>query len=118
MGIKKDILEEIKEVKIELQEFIGQNKRKINHYDEIMKHLGNIKIQVSKVNLVLNDKGDYEVVISYKIPNQVVRFDDEGEIIENPRFIAINALDLISIKDMNEIQKMLMEAEKRNGRRK
>ena len=116
MGIKKDILEEVQDIKKNLQVFTNESQTKIKKYDEIMEYLKDVKINVSNIKPIINDKGTVNVEITYSIPKQIIEFDDENNIVANKIFKAINMLNLISFEDMEKIGLMLEKAKMQNRR--
>ena len=116
MGIKKDILEEVQDIKKNLQVFTNESQTKIKKYDEIMEYLKDVKINVSNIKPIINDKGTINVEITYSIPKQIIEFDDENNIVANKIFKAINMLNLISFEDMEKIGLMLEKAKMQNRR--
>lgn len=116
MGIKKDILEEVQDIKKNLQVFTNESQTKIKKYEEIMEYLKDVKINVSSIKPIINDKGTVNVEITYSIPKQIIEFDDENNIVANKIFKAINMLNLISFEDMEKIGLMLEKAKMQNRR--
>lgn len=116
MGIKKDILKDVQEIKKDLEIFTSEAQFKIKKYEEIMEYLKDIKINVSNIKPIINDKGTVNVEITYSIPKQIIEFDDENNIVVNKVFKAINMLNLISFEEMEKISFMLEKAKVQNRR--
>lgn len=87
---------------------------KARKYDEQKELLKKINLKVKKVNLFLNNDGQVGLDIDYEIAPLKIYFDDDGQMLKNERFYAINALDLVSKEDMQKVQEFLNEAIKRN----
>lgn len=116
MGIKKNILKEVQDIKKNLQVFTNESQTKIKKYEEIVEYLKDVKINVSSIKPIINDKGTVNVEITYSIPKQIIEFDDENNIVANKIFKAINMLNLISFEDMEKIGLMLEKTKMQNRR--
>ena len=69
MGIKKDILKETKDISDKIEVFTKESQYKIKKYDEIVKYLEDVKINVSKAAVVMDsNNGQACVEIEYNIP--------------------------------------------------
>jgi uncharacterized protein YoxC len=129
MGIKKQILEEVnelrksinylikenEELKKQVNTFSDKNQEKIKKYEMMMDYLNDIKVSVSNVRTIVEKNGSMVVEVSYSIPKQIVYFDDENNVILNKTFKAINMLNLISFEDMKRISDKIDEAKMKNG---
>lgn len=129
MGIKKQILEEIQELRKTVENLVednehlkkqvdtlsGKNQEKIKQYESTKNYLNDIKINVANVKHIVDKNGSVAVEVSYSIPKQIVYFDDENNVTLNKTFKAINMLNLISFKDMQIISDKIDEAKMRNG---
>lgn len=111
MGFLKDI----KEIKETLNKVTGEALNKSIKYDELINRIEKVKINVQKVSLSYNQDGTYNVKVDYSIPNILLSFDSDGNIIQNERFTAMNMLNLISIEDMMKISACIENAKKKNG---
>ena len=110
MGFIKDI----KEIKTTLNEIASDTLEKARKYDELMKYLSKIKLELEKAALSYNQDGTYNVKVNYKMPYVLLSFDGDGNVIQNERFTAINMLNLISIDDMMKISEVINEAKNKN----
>ena len=74
--------------------------------------LNNIKIDVSDVKTILDQNTMEEVVeVKYSLPVVTLHFDENGEPYKNELFYALNALNLISLEDMDKIR-IILEKQK------
>lgn len=92
----------------------GENFIKAKKYEEQKELIKTIKFRIKKANLFLNNDGQIGVNVEYEIPPIKIYFDDDGQMLKNERFFAINSLDMISREDMQKIQLILEEAIERN----
>lgn len=77
---------------------------------EIKELLDQVKIEVKDAKLVLDQDSMEEILtIQYQLPNISLRFDENGDPYKNNVFYAINALNLISLEDMEKIRKLLYQ---------
>ena len=60
------------------------------------------KLSVDSVKPRLLEDGSIELVVSYKVPELIIK-ERDGEAIYDPRIVSINLLDLITIEDMDKI---------------
>ena len=105
MSIRKDL----KEIKETLKE-------KSKQYDEMKECLKSIKLKVKNAKVVFLENGTYGLEVSYDIAPVVVQYDrTTQEWAKNNTFYAINKLDLISFKDVTQINKILNEVIKKNN---
>lgn len=114
MGLKKKIMEQLTEIQGKMDTLTAENQQKIKKYEEITEYLGDIKINVSKIDFVVDKNGNVGIEVSYTIPKQKVEFDDENHLIQNKTFKAINMLNLISFDDMQKISNKLDDAKMKN----
>ena len=99
MGFRKDLKElkqDVAEIKASLS---GDLSLKAKKLEEIQEDLSNISIKVKNVVETVDYNGKPALKIIYKIPNILLLFDDNGNVMENAMFKAINGLDLISMDD-------------------
>jgi hypothetical protein len=87
---------------------------KAKKYEEQNDLLSKITLNVKNAKIFLNNDAQYGLNIEYEIPPIKIYFDDDGQMLKNERFYAINALDLISKEDMQKIQEILNEVIRRN----
>ena len=105
----------IKEIKKKLDSLTDETILKAKKYEELVKHLNNVKFKVKKSNLFLSEAtANIGVEVEYEVSPIKIIFDENNEIIKNDRFIAINMLDLISMSDMEKLNELIKEAKKRN----
>lgn len=129
MGIKKQILEEVnelrksinylikenEELKNQVNTLCGRNQEKLKQYESTMNYLNDVSLKVANVRTIVDKNGSMAVEVSYSIPKQIVCFDDENNVILNKTFKAINRLNLISFEDMKKISDKMDEAKMKNG---
>lgn len=99
MGFRKDLKElkqDVAEIKASLS---GDLSLKAKKLEEIQEDLSNISIKVKNVVETVDYNGKPALKIIYEIPNILLLFDDNGNVMENAMFKAINGLDLISMDD-------------------
>lgn len=110
MRLKK----EIAEIKEKIDFLVSGSFEKAKKYDEQTNLLKKIKFDVKKTSLFADKNGLIGVEIEYSMPKIQVFFDEDGEIVLNETFFAINKLDLITYDDMKKINEKLKEAKIRN----
>jgi uncharacterized protein YuzE len=104
----KEIQKELKELKklVETNELERLRRR----HDELItqnKLLEYIKINVAKARVVETEEGDKSVVVKFSMPDIVLKFDEDGNVIKNNTFYAINYLNLLSIEDTLKLNEIL-----------
>lgn len=118
MGLRKDvslIKEELSLIKEKMNKLTDETIRKANAYDELKNYLKHIKLDVSNVSVQFDTELiKYCVKIDYHMPSLKVYIDKDNNVERNESFIAINMLDLISLKDMNKISEKLEDIKKIN----
>lgn len=97
-----------------INQLLGDCYHKSQLYDEITKYVSKVLIQVKDVSLFANNDGLVGVKVEYDVPTVKIYFDDDGQILKNDRFYAMNYLNLISTDDMKRIQVYLDDAKRRN----
>lgn len=109
MKTNKNRLEEILASQNKIIELLTNDKSsKADRFDEIQKELCNVQFHVKSVNVALNHDASTTVVVDYHATCSC-RIDD-GKIIAEPMFRAINALDMIPAEDQMKIQKAIDKA--------
>lgn len=109
--VRKDV-KEIKEVVSKLSTSMSI---KAMEYDKIKDFLKDIKIEVAKCNTLFDEsRMEYIVKVEYKMPTITLTFDEDGDVMLNERFRAINSLDLISMDDMDRIADSIQRAKNLN----
>lgn len=80
-------------------------------FDKYSEYLSNVKLNVSKVNLLF-DKNDasYAVKVEYDVPPVILYIDGDGKTITNERFKSMNLLGLTSLSDLSKIQEAIDQA--------
>lgn len=68
------------------------------------KLISQVKFKLKDVAYVAED--DF-ILVKYEIPNTRVHIDQDGNVIKNDFFYAINKLQLISFEDMKKIQNVI-----------
>ena len=109
MNIKKQILNDVQEIKKGLETLSEANQKKIAKYEETKEQLSKIRIEISNVKTCIENNGSLSLEVHYKVPVAKIRIDDEGFLDVDEMFRAINLLNLISFEDMNKVQKKLEE---------
>lgn len=104
----------VKEIQEKLDFLTKDSYKKAKEYEKQNFLLKQVRLKVDKISLFLNNDGQVGVNIKYDIPNIKVYFDDDGEIIKNETFYAINSLDLITKEDMQKINVFLEDAKIKN----
>ncbi len=90
---------------VKTQELVRLRKVK-DDYNLQLKLLQDIRFKVKSVKPGFNEEtGLPTLKIVYEVPSVCLEFDEEGRPIKNDFFYASNFLDLISIEDMEKIQK-------------
>lgn len=90
-----------------LKKFDGGIVAKADKYDETQKLLKNVKINVKKFSTEFKDNATVALKVEYEIPPIELIFDEDGNLLINERFRAMNLLNLISFDDMDKIKKQL-----------
>ena len=99
MGFIKDLKElkkDVAEIKASLSSDLSKKSKKL---DEIQEDLSNISIKVKNIVETVDYNGKPALKVIYELPQIILLFDDNGNVMENPMFKAINGLDLISMDD-------------------
>lgn len=119
--IVKDINEKTENLSVNIGEIIDMlNKmrsgaiQKAEKYDETLRLLKKVKINVKKFSTELKDNATVSLKIEYEIPPIEIMFDETGCSFINERFQAMNLLNLISFDDMRKIQEQLHAVEAQN----
>lgn len=81
--------------------------KKANQYDEMLINLKNVKIYTTCSQEVNANNGEPFVKVEYHIEPTIISIDDEGNLECNETFRALNLLNLISIEEQSEIQKLI-----------
>lgn len=112
MGIRKDL----KQIKQELSIINSSSTiEKVKKYEELIKYLEDVKIQVDNVKEIFDENGNCFVMVNYKIPPVKIYIDGDGSTIPNARFKAINMLNLISFEEMQNISSHIESAKRKNN---
>lgn len=104
MGFVKDI-KEIKKTTAEIKAaVVGDLAEKANKLDEVLEDLSHIQLKIKSIVDTVDYNGRPAVKIIYEVPQVMLMFDDEGNVLVNETFRAINGLNLI---DMNDQMKLI-----------
>lgn len=106
----------VKDTNDKVNQLLGDCHRKSQLYDKITEYVAKVLIEVNDVSLFANNDGLVGVKVEYKVPPVKIYFDDDGQILKNERFYAMNYLNLISTDDMKRVQVYLDDAKRRNAK--
>lgn len=99
MGFIKDI----KDVKKDLAEIkakiVGDLSAKADKLDEILEYLSHIQLKVKSITETVDYNGKRALKVVYDVPQILLTFDDDDNIMINETFRAINGLNLIDMED-------------------
>lgn len=110
--IETDLAELTKIVKTQELTRLRKIKDDYNVQSELLK---DIRFKVKTIKSVVNENtGLPELRIAYEVPVVCLEFDEEGKPIKNNFFYASNFLELISIEDMEKIQREIEKTQKAN----
>lgn len=77
-------------------------------FDNFLEQSSHVAIKVKNARVFQDaNTGEDFVRIDYEVEPVNIHLDENGDIIKNERFIAMNLLNLVSIDDMEKIQKAL-----------
>lgn len=99
MGLFKDLKELKKDVAEIKAALVGDLEKKGKEYDEIKEDLSYVSLKVKSIVETVDETGKPALKIIYEAPQILLTFDDNGNVLENSIFKAINGLDLISMSD-------------------
>lgn len=111
---KKEVTNKLSNIESKINDLSNNTASKAKKYDELISFINEIKFDLKNVSLFVNDYGSVGVKIDYTLPSIKIGFDEEGKIIKNNRFVAINQLNLISLEDMKKISNKIEEAKTKN----
>lgn len=117
MGLFKNVEKIDKKLSVILdrtESFTKENNWKIKKHDELNEYLKYIKLGVKDVKLVINDNGLVGLEIEYQAPTIKVFLDEDGTVMKNNCFYAINMLNMIPFDDMSKITLELDKAKQIN----
>lgn len=100
MSVKKDIKETVDRIETLLT---GNLKERAKRADELEEYLSHVELRVKSVSEVPGSDGTTDIRVVYECPQIIIRYDGNGNIIENETFKAINMLNLIPLEDMQRI---------------
>lgn len=92
----KNLKKDISEIKETLNSNLSEKSKEL---DELKKYLSYIKLRVKTITPTIDSYGNDALKVVYEAPQIVLNFDEDGNIESNEVFRAINALELIDIKD-------------------
>lgn len=97
--IESDEVKKLRDDSVELKEI----KRLISH----------VKFKIKDTRIVENtDNGKQSVIVTYELPRIVLELDENGKPSKNDFFYASNMLNMISLEDMSNFQKVLRNRKK------
>ena len=99
MGILKDLKELKKDVAEIKATLVGDLEKKGKKYDEMKEDLSYVSLKVKSIVETVDETGKPALKIIYEAPQILLTFDDNGNVLENSVFKAINGLDLIGMND-------------------
>lgn len=102
------IIHNQKEIKELLDPKILEKSKK---YDALIKDLENIKLPVDKIVSSYDEEGNEILKVFYKPIIEQIHFSESGKISTSEMFKSINILNLTPLKDMEKIQKKIVEVE-------
>lgn len=114
MSIEKelrDIRSEIRDIKSLIG---GTLESKAKKFDELEWYLSQIEINVKNIVPVPSEDGKVDLKIIYDISPVIVKFDDNGQPINNEVFKAINMLNLVDSESMDKIINAITQRSKIN----
>ncbi len=114
MSFLKDV-KEIKQTLNELKEAsIGNLEKRSKRADELENYLSKVRINLKKVSDITLQNGKSGIRIIYDMPQIILELDDNGEIIPNDTFTAINMLDLLNMNDLIYLSRIINSKKKLN----
>lgn len=102
----KELKKEVAEIKAAL---VGNLEKKGKEYDEMKEDLSHVLLKVRAIVNTVDDFGKPALKVVYEAPQVLLTFDDNGNVLENNTFKAINGLDLISLDDKLMLLKEINE---------
>lgn len=103
----KEMKQDIAEIKASL---VGNLTKDSKELEETKKNLSFVSLRVKSMAEVVDTNGRPALKITYEAPQVILSFDDNGNVMENSVFKAINGLDLINMDDkialVEKIEKM------------
>lgn len=108
MGFIRDI----KDIKLMVANSTKENLSKSRKYDELKKLTSNVSLSVKNIVKGVDTNGNDFIKITYNTPDVILYFDDNGNIMYNPQFYAINMLNLISNDDMQKLADYIADVKK------
>ena len=99
MSFLKD-LKELKKDVAEIKAVLSGNLQKDSEeLKEIKKNLSFVNLRVKNISDTIDLNGQPALKVTYEAPQVILTFDDNGNVMENNVFKAINVLDLLKIDD-------------------
>ena len=99
MGLFKD-LKQLKQDIAEIKQILsGDLPKKADELKEIKELLPFVHLKVRSITDTIDENGKDALIVVYEAPQIVLRFDDNGNIMLNNVFRAINGLNLIDMED-------------------
>lgn len=108
MGFIRDI----KDIKLMVANSTKENLSKAKKYDELKKLTSNVSLSVKNIVKSVDSNGNDFIRVTYNVPDVILYLDDNGDILHNPQFYAINMLDLISNDDMQKLADYIADVKK------
>ena len=110
MGLRKDIKELKKQMDDLTQNLDSKVIYKAQKYDELMNDLRPIKFDDLNIKSFYDEFGNKRYVMHYSLQTEL--FFEDGDVVNNPLFISINKLDMLSEKDTKKIINLLKNEKK------
>lgn len=118
MGILKSILREVVELRKEVRNLQALQDpmilEKARRYDEISKHLKNVRLTLENIYPKTSESGDSCVIINYSPRKEIVYFDEHGEPVVPQFVVSANWLNLLSVDEMGRIHTAIEMAKTEN----
>ena len=109
MGLIKD-LKEIKKNTVEIKAALaGDLSRKSQKLDEVLEDLSHVQLKVKSITDTVDYNGRPALKVVYEAPQILLLFDDDGNVLVNETFRAINGLDLIDMNDKIKLMEKINE---------
>lgn len=96
----KNLNKDIAEIKATIS---GNLSEKAEKLDETQEYLSHISLKVKNVVETIDYNGRPALKIIYECPSVLLMFDDDGNVIPNEQFKAINGLNLIDLDDQMKL---------------
>lgn len=103
--LQKDVAELIKVIKTQELEKLRVESKELKEIKELISH---VQFKIKDIKAFEGDEiGKTNIRIIYQLPTVVLTLDENGNPNKNDFFYSTNMLDMISIEDMQKVQKII-----------